>query len=104
MFTVEAIQLCTGNISISKICLYLFIYFNKSFVEMDSTTASGMKPSFLAHKILQAVKYRQDAIVLAPLLHKLVILIRTFFPSLFFLTMNLRAKSGKKEFTKLKKS
>lgn len=71
---------------------------------MDSTTASGMKPSFVAHKILQAVKYRKDDIVLAALLHKLVILIRTFVPSLFFLIMNLRAKSGKKEFPKLKKS
>lgn len=75
-----------------------------TYNKMNSTTASGMKPSFVAHKILQAVKYRKDDIVLAPLLHKLVILIRTFVPSLFFLIMNRRAKSGKKEFSKLKKS
>lgn len=75
-----------------------------TYNKTDSTTASGMKPSFVAHKILQAVKYRKDDIVLAPLLHKLVILIRAFFPSLFFSIMNFRAKSGEKEYSKLKKS
>lgn len=75
-----------------------------TYNKTDSTTASGMKPSFVAHKILQAVKYRKDDIVLAPLLHKLVILIRALFPSLFFLIMNFRAKSGEKEYSKLKKS
>nr|XP_022315214.1 dehydrogenase/reductase SDR family protein 7-like [Crassostrea virginica]XP_022315215.1 dehydrogenase/reductase SDR family protein 7-like [Crassostrea virginica]XP_022315217.1 dehydrogenase/reductase SDR family protein 7-like [Crassostrea virginica] len=75
-----------------------------TYNKTDSTTASGMKPTFVAHRILKAVKFKENDIVLAPLLHKLVIFIRTFIPSLFFLIMNHRAKSGKKEFSKPKTS
>ena len=82
---------------------YIFHHF-PPFSEMDSTTASGMKPTFVAHRILKAVKFKENDIVLAPILHKLVIFIRTCIPSLFFLIMNHRAKSGKKEFSKPKTS
>ncbi|XP_062601737.1 dehydrogenase/reductase SDR family protein 7-like [Saccostrea cucullata] len=75
-----------------------------SYNKMDSTTASGMDPEKVAYRIRQAVEFGENDILLAPLLHKFVIIIRTLFPSLFFLIMSQRTKSGRKEYSKLKTS
>ncbi|XP_048762612.2 dehydrogenase/reductase SDR family protein 7-like isoform X2 [Ostrea edulis] len=73
-----------------------------TYNKMDSTTATGMEPGLVAQRIRQAVEFRENDIVLAPFLHKLVMCIRTLCPSIFFLIMCYRAKSGKKQHSKCK--
>lgn len=64
---------------------------------MDKTTAAGMKPEFVAEKVAEAVLLQQSEVVLAPLIHKLAILIRTLCPALFFKLMFSRACKQRKE-------
>ncbi|KAK3090927.1 hypothetical protein FSP39_015788 [Pinctada imbricata] len=67
---------------------------------MDKTTASGMKPESVADRVMTAVIWGEKEVVMAPVIHKLAIVIRTLAPSLYFVLMNHRAKSGRKEFVK----
>ncbi|CAG2199603.1 DHRS7B [Mytilus edulis] len=67
---------------------------------MDKTTQSGMAPSYVAEKILSAVEFEQNEVILAPVHHKIAIYLRTIVPNLFFKLMKSRAKSGKKDYEK----
>lgn len=67
---------------------------------MDKTTESGMDPVYVAEQILSAIIWQKDDVILAPLLHKLVIFIRTFIPTLYFKIMSMRAKSQRRQYRK----
>lgn len=67
-----------------------------AYGRMDKTTASGMEPIDAASEIYHAIVRKDEEIVLAPLLHKIVILLRAFCPAAFFYVMQSRAKSEKK--------
>ncbi|XP_063443695.1 dehydrogenase/reductase SDR family member 7B-like isoform X3 [Mytilus trossulus] len=67
---------------------------------MDKTTQSGMAPSYVAEKILSAVEFEQNEVILSPVHHKIAIYLRTIVPNLFFKLMKSRAKSGKKDYEK----
>ena len=64
---------------------------------MDSTQLSGYPPEEVASRIVRLVREQRNEDIPAPLLHRLVIYIRTLFPSLFFFIMQKRAKSQRKE-------
>lgn len=59
---------------------------------MDATTASGLEPSLVADRVLEAVLNRESDLVMAPFLPKLLIIIRAICPPLYFLAMNVYAK------------
>ena len=63
---------------------------------MDATTASGMPPEYVANRILQAVARRQDDVVVASLLYRMVVLLRALQPNLFFWIMARRARKEDK--------
>ncbi|KAK2187116.1 hypothetical protein NP493_179g05000 [Ridgeia piscesae] len=63
---------------------------------MDAATASGMTPEYVANQILQAVARRQDDVVVAPLLYRIVVLLRALQPNLFFWIMARRARKEDK--------
>ncbi|CAL4099355.1 unnamed protein product, partial [Meganyctiphanes norvegica] len=63
--------------------------------EMDATTASGMKPSYVAEKVVDSIIWKQEDVILAPLLHRLVICLRVLMPSLYRYIMRLRADKQK---------
>lgn len=59
---------------------------------MDSTTASGYKPEYVADRILEMVLNKQNELTLATIAPKVAILLRTITPSLYFWLMAKRAK------------
>ena len=63
---------------------------------MDAATASGMTPQYVASRILQAVARRQNDVVVAPLLYRMVVLLRVLHHNLFFWIMARRAKKEAK--------
>ncbi|KAI0236225.1 Dehydrogenase/reductase SDR family protein 7-like [Lamellibrachia satsuma] len=63
---------------------------------MDAATTSGMTPQYVASRILQAVARRQNDVVVAPLLYRMVVLLRVLHPNLFFWIMARRAKKEAK--------
>ncbi|XP_014222659.1 dehydrogenase/reductase SDR family protein 7-like [Trichogramma pretiosum] len=63
---------------------------------MDATTAAGYSPEYVAEKVVKAVQRGEKEIVIAPIMHRIAILLRTLFPSVFFWLMKKRAESQKK--------
>lgn len=63
---------------------------------MDKTTESGMDPLEAARQILVAIIHKDSELILAPLIHRAAIILRTLFPLAFFLAMKFKAKSGRK--------
>lgn len=59
---------------------------------MDATTASGLEPAVVAERVLEAVLNREADLVIAPLLPKLLIIVRSVCPPLYFFAMNVYAK------------
>jgi dehydrogenase/reductase SDR family protein 7B len=58
---------------------------------MDSATANGYKPEYVAEKILSAVVQGKEELIISPIIPRLAILIRTLAPSLYFWIMKKRA-------------
>jgi len=61
--------------------------------EMDPSTEKGYSAAWVAEKVLEAVQTGQQEVVLAPLHHRLAILLRAILPSLYFYLMARRAKA-----------
>lgn len=62
------------------------------FAEMDSTTASGASPSYIAQRIVDAVQYYQKDVLLAPFSHRLAVYLKNLVPDVFAQIMESRAK------------
>lgn len=60
--------------------------------KMDASTASGLQPSFVAERVLEAVLNREADLVMSPLLPKVLIIVRAVCPPLYFLAMKVYAK------------
>jgi dehydrogenase/reductase SDR family protein 7B len=61
--------------------------------EMDSDTAHGYKPEYVAEKILSAVVEYKKELIISPVIPRLAIMIRTLAPSLYFWIMERRARN-----------
>uniref|UniRef100_T1K731 Uncharacterized protein n=2 Tax=Tetranychus urticae TaxID=32264 RepID=T1K731_TETUR len=59
---------------------------------VDETTASGMDPKTVADEISLAIYQKKKELFLSTFTHKLAIILRYLFPSLFFILMSKRAK------------
>lgn len=55
--------------------------------QMDQTTEKGYRPEYVAGKIAQAVVGQSKEEVISPMVPKIAILLRKYFPSLYFLIM-----------------
>jgi dehydrogenase/reductase SDR family protein 7B len=64
-----------------------------SLAETDSATANGYEPEYVAEKILSAVVQGKQEVIIAPVVPRLAILIRTLAPSLYFWIMETRARN-----------
>jgi len=60
--------------------------------KMDDTTEKGYKAEDVASKIIDSIKLGESELILCPLVHQLVIVIRAIIPTLYFYIMNRRAK------------
>ena len=70
---------------------------------MDETTATGMEPAEVAERLLLAVRRKEHEVTMAPLIHRIFILLRTIMPSLYFtIVAKLAKKQYKKESKKIK--
>ena len=58
----------------------------------DKTTSAGMSPEYAAGKVLNMVEHMEDEVILAPLHYKIIVCVRTLFPSIYFWIMSKRAK------------
>lgn len=63
---------------------------------MDQTTENGYQPEYVAKCILKSVLNQEKEITIAPFSAKCAIVLRTFFPSLFFWIMERRARKSAK--------
>ncbi|KAB0804702.1 hypothetical protein PPYR_01672 [Photinus pyralis] len=61
--------------------------------KVDTNTDQGYSPDYVAQKTAVAILKEKNEIVIAPLLHRAVVLIRCNFPSLYFLIMQHRVKN-----------
>lgn len=59
---------------------------------MDPTTSSGMNPTAVAYEILYSIINGDEDVIMATLLPRIAILLRTMCPSLYFFLMRSRAK------------
>lgn len=59
---------------------------------MDKNQANGMDPSYVAKKILDAVQYNKEEVVISETIPILAIWVRFFLPSLYFRLMDRRSK------------
>ena len=66
-------------------------------VVTDKTTAAGMSAEYVACQVLSCVQQNQAEVLLAPLTHRLAILLRTLTPKLYFHLMSGRARREKRE-------
>ncbi|CAG9768296.1 unnamed protein product [Ceutorhynchus assimilis] len=64
----------------------------QTYGEMDATTASGFTPDYAAKEIVRAVVVKRKELVLSTLLPKIAIFLRKYFPFLYFVVMERRAK------------
>ena len=78
---------------LNAIDIYNHLSFN-SFVVMDSTTAKGMPPEYVAQRIVGAIARQQQDLILAPIHHLLSVYLRVLTPSLFNFIMRIRARRG----------
>nr|AQS22607.1 dehydrogenase reductase sdr family protein 7-like protein [Pseudodiaptomus poplesia] len=74
----------------------------QTYSRMDDSTAKGYEVDYVAEQIVKSIVRKKKEVVLSTLLHRLAILIRTFFPSLYFYLMARRAnkdttKTGQKD-------
>lgn len=60
--------------------------------KMDATTQSGYTPEYAAQQIVKAIITKKKELVLSTILPRIAILLRRYFPFLYFLVMELRAK------------
>lgn len=67
---------------------------------MDETTLSGMPVDTVAERILHAVIFSEDDVLLAPLAHRVAVVLRAVAPGIFFWLMALRAQKQRKEYVK----
>ena len=67
---------------------------------MDPTTASGMKPSFVANHVFDSVEYYTKELTLCDLKSNIAMYLRTVFPSIYFKIMEMKAKSERKKMRK----
>lgn len=58
---------------------------------MDATTAQGLSPEAAADALLRALEARDGELTLAPLAHRLAIVLRAVWPRLCFKLMAMRA-------------
>lgn len=63
---------------------------------VDKTTASGWDPRDVALSVLNAVRQRSKDVVLAGLVPRVAVLLRTLWPALFFKLMASRARKEQK--------
>lgn len=63
---------------------------------LDKTTASGWDPRDVALSVLSAVRQRSKDVVLAGLVPRVAVLLRTLWPALFFKLMASRARKEQK--------
>ncbi|KAM9393531.1 dehydrogenase/reductase SDR family member 7B [Pholidichthys leucotaenia] len=63
---------------------------------MDKTTATGQEPNDVAQAVLKAVCHRSKDVVLAGLVPRVAIYLRTLWPALFFKLMSSRARKEEK--------
>lgn len=76
------------------IILVILIFFS---IVMDKTTESGYQPKYVAECILKSVLKQKKEIIIAPLVPKCAIILRTLFPSLYFWIMQKRARKLARE-------
>lgn len=60
--------------------------------EMDHTTESGYSPEYCAQEIVKAVAQKRNELVLSSLFPRIAIFLRNFFPFLYFIIMDRRAR------------
>jgi len=61
---------------------------------MDANTTKGYEPEYVAKKVLNAVLDGKKEIVVADFLGRIAIILRRYFPSLYFIVMAKRAKNS----------
>jgi len=62
---------------------------------MDPNTASGYSAEYVASEVIKGILRQDKEIVLAPLMHRVAIVLRAVFPSLYFKIMESRAQKQK---------
>ncbi|KAF2880702.1 hypothetical protein ILUMI_25473 [Ignelater luminosus] len=65
--------------------------------QMDTATAQGYSTDYVAEKTALAVAQKDPEVILAPLIHKMAILMRTNLPRLYFYVMAWRAQRESKQ-------
>jgi len=69
-----------------------------SYGKLDQTTQQGYSVEYVGKEVIRSILNKDNELVLAPLHHRLVILLRALLPSLYFYIMQKRAnKDAKKE-------
>lgn len=81
------------NLSINAICED-----GSTHGVMDQTTQSGMEPEAVARRVLQCVVNQEPEVVIAPLVHRLAIVLRAVAPALYFALMAKRARKQRQEY------
>eukprot|EP00794_Sanderia_malayensis_P009099 gene9099-10071_t len=66
-----------------------------SYGVLDSTTANGMHPTYVAGQIVDAVETRQEQVILADFKSNIAIILNCIWSSLFYKIMKKRAKNEK---------
>jgi hypothetical protein len=61
---------------------------------MDGDIAHGYKPEYVAEKILSAVVECKKELIIAPVIPRLAIMIRTLAPSFYFWIMERKARNS----------
>ena len=61
------------------------------FIVVDPTTAQGMEPSYVAMDIIKAVECQEEDVIIADIKTNLGILLKNFYPALFYRIMKKRA-------------
>lgn len=65
--------------------------------QMDAATEQGYSTDYVAEKTALAVSQKDQEVILAPLVHKIAILMRTNLPRLYFYVMARRAQKESKQ-------
>lgn len=65
-----------------------------TYGQMDSTTAKGYTTPYVAEEILRSMVNRQQERIIAPLVPKVMIILRTLLPSVFHFAMKIYAKNN----------
>jgi len=66
-----------------------------SYGRHDETTEGGLRPAEVAERVVAAVARDSRELIMAPLVHRLVILVRALVPSLYFFIMAWRARKAR---------